>query len=221
MKQVLPEYTLNDAQAVDVFTALEFGTVTMSISPGAVLPDTELWAWALSGGVEPFDELSLNRASIVNPASVDLRLADKIRLPAWYWSVPIIRRWAWRKRLPLWGPMRTFTRYTLQPGGCALCCSLETTRIPDDCTAWILSKSSTGRTMLEHMHAGYGDPGFTGQWTFEFKNEGPWPIELVAGKRTMQLVLIRMTQEPQRGYSQTGRYQHQRNPTPARESNAG
>ena len=43
-------------------------------------------------------------------------------------------------------------------------------------SAALYSKSSTGRIGLEHLHAGWIDPGFCGQLTLEFKNVAPWPF---------------------------------------------
>jgi deoxycytidine triphosphate deaminase len=184
-----------------------------------ILPDYQIIELALNNGVEPFD------AECINPASLDLRLGDLISTPRWYWHNPITRLIARyylknpdpRKRPDLyWNPPKKFNKYTLWPGQFVLCHSLETTRIPDNMGAILLSKSSTGRIGLEHLHAGYGDPGFNAQWTWEFCNLAPWPIELIAGQRLTQLVFMELKATPLRGYDQTGRYQGQQGPTPAR-----
>jgi dCTP deaminase len=83
--------------------------------------------------------------------------------------------------------------------------------------AELFSKSSTGRIGLEHLHAGWIDPGFRGQLTLEFKNVAPWPILLQPGKRYMQMVVHDLVAPAARDYSQTGRYQNQTGATPARE----
>jgi deoxycytidine triphosphate deaminase len=161
----------------------------------------------------------------VNPASIDLRLGDYISVPRWYWRNPITRLIAWHilqkpdpKGSPhlYWSEFFKFHTFTLWPRQFVLCHSNEVTQIPDDCAAILLSKSTTGRIGLEHLHAGYGDPGFDAQWTWELVNLSPWPIELVAGQRLTQLVLIRLEDKATRNYSETGRYQGQKGPTAAR-----
>ena len=140
----------------------------------------------------------------VNPASIDLRLDASYRLPgADGWTREIL--------MPESGVL-------LQPGQFILCCTLETVAIPNDASAALYSKSSTGRIGLEHLHAGWIDPGFVGQLTLEFHNVAPWPILLQPGKRYMQMVVYDLTAPAARDYSMTGRYQGQQGATPAREA---
>jgi dCTP deaminase len=118
-----------------------------------------------------------------------------------------------------WTEPRKFETYLLKPGEFVLCSSLEITRIPDMAMAFLLSKSSTGRRGIEHLHAGAGDPGFGdnerggASWTWELTNCAPWPNLLEAGKPLMQLVLIKLVSRPQRTYKQTGHYNDQDGPT--------
>jgi len=157
----------------------------------------------------------------VNPASYDLTLGNLVRRPRWFWRNPLTRRLAWTLlRHPtrpdlLWTPARAFDRLTLWPGDFVLCHSHEVTAIPTNVVALLFSKSSVGRLGIEHLHAGYGDPGFVGQWTFELVNNAPWPVTLRPGQRLMQLAFVQ-TETPDLDYSQTGRYQGQRGPTGAR-----
>ena len=152
----------------------------------------------------------------VNPASIDLRLGTSYRLPVTAWE-PIDYRdrptptWCDEMQMPAGGIM-------LQPGQFILCCTLETVAIPNDASAALYSKSSTGRIGLEHLHAGWIDPGFVGQLTLEFHNVAPWPILLQPGKRYMQMVVYDLTAPAARDYSMTGRYQGQVGATPAREA---
>ena len=174
-----------------------------------ILPDYLLRQWAFNGGIEPFNP------ACINPASVDLRLGNKIRVPCWYWR-PVLWRLAYKLNLPRWTRSRQFSTHLLSPGSFVLCHSLEVTIIPNDCLALLFCKSSVGRIGLEHLHAGLGDCGFSGQWSWELQNVGPWPVELVAGERLMQLVLARLVGIPKVLYSEVGRYQGQTGPTPAR-----
>lgn len=175
-----------------------------------MMPDCMIHEWAASGGVSPFDP------ALINPASVDLRLGNKIRVPQWYWR-PFLWRIAHKRNLSRWSDIYSFDTYLLPPRGFVLCHSVEFVKIPPDMLAVLFSKSSTGRVGLEHLHAGLGDPGFCGQWTWEFFNVASWPILLEAGKRLMQMVLIRLIATPEKTYEKTGRYQGQTGPTEARE----
>jgi dCTP deaminase len=168
--------------------------------------------------ISPYDEV------LVNPASIDLRLGNTLRLPHWYWRNPVTRPFAWAlssqdpKEDPdqFWGDFVTFKTFTLWPGQFVLCHSLEEITIPLDHVGILYSKSSTGRLGLEHLHAGYADPGFFGQLTFEFSNMAPWPVRLTAGQPLMQLVFEQLNGRPDEPYGLTGRYQGQQGPTAAR-----
>lgn len=180
-----------------------------------VLPDSKLRDWAANGGVSPFN------GDCINPASIDLKLGNSMRVPMWYWN-----RFTWRiaqmlhdkdpEKFPLWSREFTFTQYLLKPGAFVLCSSLEFTNIPLDQIGLLFSKSSTGRLGIEHLHAGYGDSGFSGQWTWELTNVAPWGNWLIAGKRLMQLVMVKAVSAPEKDYSVTGRYQFQAGAQPAR-----
>ena len=148
--------------------------------------------------VAPFD------AANVNPASIDLRLGTSYRLD-------VAGGWSDELQMPPEG-------IWLQPGEFVLCCTLETVAIPIDASAALFSKSSMGRMGLEHLHAGWIDPGFCGQLTLELKNVASTPRLIVPGKRYMQMVVYDLTAPAARDYSQTGRYQGQQGATPAREA---
>lgn len=179
-----------------------------------ILPDHELRAWAKTN-VTPYDP------ECINPASIDLRLGDEIRIPHRIWTstgreLERLVEGATTNKWPRWAEPLTFTTYQLRPGDFVLCHSLECTRLLPTQVGCLYLKSSLGRMGLEHLHAGFGDPGFEGQWTWELKNMAPWPIELVAGQRLMQLVVMKLSSPPEREYGKTGKYQGQTGPTEAR-----
>ena len=65
-------------------------------------------------------------------------------------------------------------------------------------------KSSAARNGLDHALAGWIDPGFDGTLTLELHAHRP--IELLAGKAYVQLVVASCLATPARSYQQTGRY---------------
>lgn len=93
--------------------------------------------------------------------------------------------------------------------------SVEYTRVPDTHAWMLMLKSSTGRKGLDHLHAGWGDPGFHGQVTFEF--QALQNVVFGVGQRIVQLVYMRLTEPTERPYTQTGRYNGQTGATLAKE----
>jgi dCTP deaminase len=69
-------------------------------------------------------------------------------------------------------------------------------------------KSSRAREGLEHLMAGYCDPGWHGSvLTLELHNSRQlWPQLLWPGMKIGQMVFHRMSDLPLRSYAQTGRY---------------
>ena len=94
----------------------------------------------------------------VNPASIDLRLGGVYRLPRHsresYTALHDMPQPA-----DMWGDEMQMdaSGLLLEPGQFILCCSLETVAIPNDAAAFLVSKSSTGRIGLEHLHCIAGD----------------------------------------------------------------
>lgn len=175
--------------------------------------DRMIHEWASNGGVTPFD------ATLVKPASIDLRLGDKIRFPR--------RRWTFRYHEPI--TMRTAPSelwddeiaignegVVIPSGGVVLCCSLEYITMPPDASGTLMSRSGTGRRLLEHAHAGFFEPDFHGNATYEFINPAPWGIRLFVGDELVQLKLEQMAEIPLRSYLETGHYNGQRGATPHR-----
>lgn len=187
--------------------------------------DTKIKQWASSGGVTPYDE------SLVNPASLDLRLGNMIREPHKVWSrLSEIDMQAYIingkiEEFAKWGEPQEFDVFWLYPKRFVLCHSLEFVRIPVEAASILVLKSSQGRLGLNHSHSGWGDPGFGlpkdgtadigAQWTYEIQNISPWPIKLTAGQRVIQQVLFDMCDAPMVDYRYTGHYVYQSGPTEA------
>ena len=192
--------------------------------------DSAIAKWAAAGGITPFDE------TLVNPASLDLRIGNQIREPHEMW-----RRFSdidiqhhidngTIDGLPKWGEPKTFDTFWLFPKRFVLCHSLEFVQIPLDVACILVLKSSWGRKGLNHSHSGWGDPGFGlkadtvgsndtqqcgAQWTFEIQNISPWAIKITAGDRLIQQVFMDMCDVPALDYRSTGHYVYQAGATVA------
>jgi len=143
----------------------------------------------------------------INPASLDVRLGREIMIEEAPAPGTVID---YRKRQPL-----TMTTYSLpddgiiiQPGQFFLAHTIEICNFPDDLAALFRIKSSMGRIGLEHMDAGFVDPGFHGSLTLEFKNMTQHhAIHLRPGDRIGQLVFLRGDEvEAERSYRTRGNY---------------
>lgn len=191
--------------------------------------------WAQTGGVTPFAE------DCVNPASLDLRLGNTIRRPHPIWerlsTVDIDRKIedGTIRQLPKWGDPTEFDTCWLKRGEFVLLHSFEFVRIPPVAASILVLKSSRGRDGMNHSHSGWGDPGFGyprldlrnatmstehgsgAQWTFEIYNLAQWPVELVAGSKAIQMIMMDMKESPEADYRYTGHYVYQSGPTVAHE----
>ena len=162
-----------------------------------ILNDRLIRQWAEAGGLTPFDP------ACVNPASVDLRWSGR-----WRYSTEA----GWSDVCEI----ESYAYLSLPRGGLYLLDTIEVVTIPTHLCGYLYLKSSIGRQGLEHLHAGFFDPGFTGTATLEIVNTAPWPVTITRGQRLVQLVLEQMAEPPLVPYTQTGRYNGQRGPQPAR-----
>lgn len=158
--------------------------------------DVMIRDWAQLGGVSPFEETN------VNPASIDLRWSGRVRFA--------------QHTGDLWSAVTEVEELVLHHGQLVLLDTLEYVRMPETAAGSLMLKSSMGRKGLEHLHAGYFDPGFEGTATLEITNMHPQPVTLRQGDRIVQLVLMAMIQPPNKSYQQTGRYNGQTSPEPPR-----
>lgn len=190
----------------------------------SVLCDTQIKALCVNSELSTPADLEA-----VNPASVDLHTGwyyrEEIKrryIPEWVPVTlrPILQRLGFTvydPKLPLWGePQPLGNGKLLYKGESILLDTIEFVKIPTRLMAEMWLKSSVGREGGDIYKAGYIDPGFTGTLTFRFRNDMRRPFLVKPGQRLCQLVLREMSQVPQRSYQQTGRYNGQRGPTPAR-----
>jgi len=159
----------------------------------AILPDYEIYTLARKGLVEPFDQ------ELVNPASLDVRLGNNlmIEMPQTAELSPFSIA-GHSKELP----------FMLQPGEFVLAETLEQFKVPNVVAGQLALKSSRAREGIEHLMAGYIDPGYEGRLTLELVNARVLhPVPLWPGMRIAQIVFHKMSLLPNNDYSVTGRYQ--------------
>ena len=158
-----------------------------------ILPDFQIAELCRAGMVTPFDP------DLLNPASLDVRLGDTL----------LIESAESRDMVPY--PLHQHHEldpYLLVPGQFVLAPTVETFHLPDTIAAQFMLKSSRAREGLEHLLAGYCDPGWSGSvLTMELHNSRQLhPILLWPGMKIGQMVFHRMAAPPLRSYRETGRY---------------
>ena len=157
-----------------------------------ILADWQITARCNGGMVSPFDP------ALVNPASLDVRLGDTLLIESAVDDVMV--------PYPLAGHTQE-NPYLLKPGQFVLAQTIETFHLPDDIAAQFMLKSSRAREGIEHLLAGYADPGFHGVMTLELVNSRQLhPVALWPGMKIVQMVFHQMAGIPQRSYALTGRY---------------
>jgi dCTP deaminase len=159
-----------------------------------ILSDREITKWCEHHQmVTPFDP------SLVNPASIDVQLGGTI----------LIESAESPNLVPY--PLHQCSEdnpYELKPGQFCLAQTVETFNLPDTIAAQFMLKSSRAREGLEHLMAGYCDPGWHGSvLTLELHNSRQlWPQLLWPGMKIGQMVFHVMSERPLKSYAKTGRY---------------
>lgn len=141
----------------------------------------------------------------INAASIDLNLAEGYLLEAYPGDdAPIILG---EKETPR---MRKASGWlNLAPGEFALAATQQIFHLPNDIAAIYVLKSSMARAGLNHLNAGYCDPGWNGSaLTMEFHNTLKYhSLVLRPGDRCGQVVLFRGEVVPDlQSYAVRGQY---------------
>jgi len=147
--------------------------------------------------VTPYDE------SLLNPASLDVRLGRLILVEAEHTE----------KLQPIDMSHHTETDpYWLAPGEFVLAETQETFNLPEDVAAQFILKSSRGREGYSHALCGYCDPGWHGsKLTLELHSLRRFhSLPLYPGMKIGQIVFCLMSDQPERSYAVTGRYNQDR-----------
>ncbi len=163
--------------------------------------------------IDPWD------ASLVQPASVDLRLGDSFRVFHNHRTTAIDLREppSGLTEEVVIGPDESFV---IHPGEFCLGRTLEWVELPDDIVARIEGKSSIGRLgLIVHATAGFCDPGWKGTLTLELNNLTRVPIKLYPGVLIAQLSFMGLDRPAARPYGSPelgSHYQGQRAATESR-----
>ena len=165
-------------------------------TPTSVLSDGTIRRLVEDGRIkiDPWDE------TLVQPASVDLRLGDSFRVFHNHRASVIDLR----------DPPQHLTEevkvtgdepFVIHPGEFALGRTVEWVELPDDIVARIEGKSSLGRLgLIVHATAGFCDPGWKGTLTLELANLTRVPIRLYHGLAIAQLSFMALDVPAERPY---------------------
>lgn len=143
---------------------------------------------------------------LINPASLDVRLGDRLQVEQRFSrqmrTIDISRHTA---QHPYW----------LKPGQFVLAETREVFNLPDSIAAQFVLKSSRAREGIEHLLAGYCDPGWNGSvLTMELHNSRRLhAVPLWPGLAIGQMVFHRMSSRPLESYAKVGRYNGDRQVT--------
>jgi dCTP deaminase len=169
-----------------------------------ILPDHEIARYCeIYGMVEDYDP------DLINPASLDVRLGPTIMV-----EVESRRE---LETLDI-GCHTQADPYWLAPGEFVLGQTRELFNIPDDIAAQFVLKSSRAREGIEHLLAGFADPGFHGSvLTLELQNARRLhSVPLWPNMKIGQLVFYRLESRPTRSYAEVGHYNNNRRVMPSR-----
>lgn len=160
--------------------------------------------------IDPFDE------DCVQPSTYDFHLGDEFRV-----FQPRSQRYIdlrSRESITTLVQVDTVNGFVLHPSEFVLATTVEWVELPIDLAAKLEGKSSLGRLgLVVHATAGYIDPGFKGQITFEMSNLNSIPIVLYPGMKVAQICFFVMSSPVERPYGTAGnKYQDQRGPTESR-----
>lgn len=150
----------------------------------------------------------------INAASIDITLDSEIMIESSA-GQPIID-------LAKKENIRTFKKdisdvgYLLKPGEFILASSVEQFNLPNDIVAEYVLKSSQARNGLNHLLAGYADPGWhNSKLTLELHNVTQHHyLRINPGMKIGQIKFYRVTEVPEHAsYASTGQYNGQQGVT--------
>ncbi|MCW3009471.1 MAG: dCTP deaminase [Solirubrobacterales bacterium] len=165
--------------------------------------------------IEPWDP------SLVQPASVDLRLGTSFRVFHNHRIAAIDLRDP-PTNLTEHVAVELGSSFVIHPGEFVLGVTQESVGIPDDVVARIEGKSSLGRLgLIVHATAGFVDPGFEGTLTLEITNLTRVPIKLYPGDLIAQLSFMSLDRAAEVPYGSPQLGSHYQRQVEATESRYG
>ncbi len=139
--------------------------------------------------------------SLVQPASVDLRLGDSFRVFHNHRASAIDLRDGPPEGLTEAVETTAEEGFVIHPGEFCLGRTAEWVELPEDVVARIEGKSSLGRLgLIVHATAGFIDPGWKGTLTLELNNLTRVPIKLYPGLLIAQLSFMGLDRPAERPY---------------------
>lgn len=169
-----------------------------------VLNDIQIKNLIATKGLVTFSDLE-NSEVQVQPASIDLRLGRSFKV------IDSKRTGIINPNVPMKYTTVEQDTFVIQPHQFILATTMETINLPNNLTSFVEGRSSIGRMGLFVQNAGWVDPGFKGEITFELFNATDCPIILESGMRIAQLVFCTMDSDCENPYN--GKYQNQRGAT--------
>lgn len=150
------------------------------------------------------------RGGSMEPASVDLHLADEFAVIDEYDAVDVVDESTYPDTTIV-----TDDKFEIEPYQFVLAETDEYIELPIDVSGILHGRSSLGRLGLFVENAGFVDPSFEGTLTLELFNAAPYPITLHSGMRIIQMVLFETKNVPSVGYgTENGnKYSGQTGPT--------
>jgi len=150
--------------------------------------------------------------SNINGASIDLTLHDVIMIedtPARYSNVVSLAN---KENIATKEIVIDEGGYVLKPGEFILASTVEVFNLPNNIAAEYVLKSSMARNGLQHMLAGFCDPGWSNsRLTLELKNVTRWHELLIKpGQKIGQVKFFRVEPVPDHAsYANRGQYNNQ------------
>jgi dCTP deaminase len=143
----------------------------------------------------------------VGPASVDLTLGDEIRvLERGGTSIPIRDDADYRDHTR---PLRLAPSFVLAPGDTIHGITVERITLPPDLCGFLEGRSRFARLgLMIHVTSAFVQPGVSNRQVLEMSNVSGHPLEIHAGVRLCQIVLMRTEGEA----VYTGRFARQDRP---------
>lgn len=131
----------------------------------------------------------------VNPASLNVRLAGKFLVeapnPTGYNGLHYEALNFSKRESPLF--KEVFGAVTLGPGAFCLGSLAEKVNLPSNLCCDVMLRSSSARIGVQHLLAGWGDPGYSGNLTLELKNELQYhAIRLIGGEGNVGDAIIQL-----------------------------